>query len=106
MSARQYAFFKGDFVPLEDARISISTHALHYGTGTFEGVRGNWNPDKATTFIFRLREHYERLLTGCKLLMLNIPYSVDDLCNITVELVERCGYTSDIYIRPLAYKSA
>ncbi|MQF68889.1 branched-chain amino acid transaminase [SAR202 cluster bacterium AD-804-J14_MRT_500m] len=106
MSARQYAFFKGEYVPLEDARVSISTHALHYGTGTFEGVRGNWNPDKATTFIFRLREHYERLLTGCKLLMLNIPYSVDDLCNITVELVERCGYTSDIYIRPLAYKSA
>ena len=56
--------------------------------------------------IFRLREHYERLLRGCRLLMLDIPYSVDDLCKITVDLVERNGHQQDIYIRPLAYKSA
>ena len=71
----------------------------------FEGIRGNWNAEHETTYIFRLREHYERLHLGCRILMLDIPYSVDDLCNITVELVQKNGNRSDVYIRPLAYKS-
>ena len=82
------------------------THALHYGTGVFEGIRGNWNQEKGVVYIYRLREHYERLLQGCRLLMLDIPYSLEELCQITVELVERNGHQQDIYIRPLAYKSA
>ena len=106
MSPTAYAFFQGGYVPLSEAKVGIMTHALHYGTGIFEGIRGNWNPEKEVTYIFRLREHYERLLRGCRLLMIDIPYSLEDLCNITVELIERCGYTEDLYIRPLAYKSA
>ena len=106
MSPTSYAFFRGEYVPLGEAKVNIMTHALHYGTGVFEGVRGNWNPEKRAIYIFRLREHYERLLRGCRLLMIDIPYSIEDLCNITVELVERCGFTEDLYIRPLAYKSA
>ncbi len=106
MSPMPYAFFQGEYVPLSEAKVGIMTHALHYGTGVFEGIRGNWNPEKGAIYIFRLREHYERLLLGCRLLMLDIPHSVEDLCNITVELVERCGFTEDLYIRPLAYKSA
>ena len=100
-SQPQFAFFRGEVVPLEDARVSVMTHALHYGTAVFEGIRGNWNGEHETTYIFRLREHYERLIQGCRILMLDIPYSVDDLCNITVELVERNGNRSDVYIRPL-----
>jgi branched-chain amino acid aminotransferase len=101
-----YAFFKGDFVPLSEARVNVMTHALHYGTGVFEGIRGNWNQEQGVVNIFRLREHYERLLRGCRLLMLDIPYSLEELCSITVELVERNRHQQDIYIRPLAYKSA
>ena len=100
------AFFRGDYVPLKDANVNIMTHALHYGTGVFEGIRGNWNEEKGVVNIFRLREHYERLLRGCRLLMLDIPYTADQLCEITVELVERNAHQQDIYIRPLAYKSA
>jgi branched-chain amino acid aminotransferase len=100
------AFFRGDYVPLSEARVNVMTHALHYGTAVFEGIRGNWNEEQGVVNIFRLREHYERLLRGCRLLMLNIPYSLEELCNLTVELVERNGYRQDIYIRPLAYKSA
>ena len=100
------AFFRGKYVPLSEAKVSVMTHALHYGTGVFEGIRGNWNEEKGAVFIFRLREHYERLLRGCRLLMLDIPYSLDDLCEITVELVQRNRHQQDIYIRPLAYKSA
>ena len=106
MSPTPYAFFQGGYVPLGEAKVSIMTHALHYGTGIFEGIRGNWNSEKETIYMFRLREHYERLLRGCRFLMIDIPYSLEDLCNITTQLVERCGYAEDLYIRPLAYKSA
>ena len=92
-------------MPLAEAKVGIMTHALHYGTGVFEGIRGNWNAEKKAIYIFRLREHYDRLLKGCRLMMMDIPYTVDNLCDITVELVERCGFTEDVYIRPLAYKS-
>ena len=106
MSSNPYAFLRGEYMPLNEAKVGVMTHALHYGTGVFEGIRGNWNADKGCVYIFRLREHYDRLLKGCRLLMLDIPYTVDDLCNITVELVERSSFSEDVYIRPLAYKSA
>ena len=101
-----HAFFKGAVVPMDEAKVSVTTHALHYGTAVFEGIRGNWNEEQGKVFIFRMREHYERLIRGCKILLLDIPYTADELCDITVDLVARNGHTSDIYIRPLAYKSA
>ena len=102
---KQLAFFRGEIVPISDARVSIMTHALHYGTAVFEGVRGNWNDEQGKMFIFRLREHYERMLQGCRIMMMDIPYSVDDLCQITVDLIQSCGYAEDVYIRPITYKS-
>lgn len=100
-----YAFFQGRYMPVSEAKVSIMTHALHYGTAVFEGVRGNWNAEKQVIYIFRLREHYQRLLRGCRMLMLDIPYTLDDLCRLTIETVERSGYQEDVYIRPIAYKS-
>ena len=99
------AFFRGKIVPLEDAKVSITTHALHYGTAVFEGIRGNWNEEQGSLYVFRMREHYERLLQGCKVMLMDIPYSVDDLCAITLELLQSCGYRQDLYIRPIVYKS-
>jgi len=100
------AFYKGDFVPYENAKLHITTHALHYGTSVFEGIRGNWNEKENTLFVFRMKEHFDRLLEGCKMLMMNIPYNSDQLCNITLELLEKNKFKEDVYIRPLAYKSA
>ena len=91
-------------MPLEDARVGIMTHALHYGTGAFEGIRGNWNEDEGKTYIFKLKEHYERMLSGAKLLFIDIPYSIDELCEITEEVIQRSGFTEDVYIRPMANK--
>ena len=98
-------FFRGQFVPVSEAKVSVMTHALHYGTGVFEGIRGNWNAEQGAVSIFRMREHYQRLLDGCRILLIDLPYSLDELCDITAELVRRNGHDSDIYIRPLAYKS-
>ena len=101
-----YAFFHGQFMPLSEAKIGVLTHALHYGTACFEGIRGNWDIEGERFCLFRLREHYGRLLDGCRLLKMELPYSLDDLCQLTLELVERSGYQEDVYIRPLAYKSS
>ena len=100
------AFFKGKFVPLSEANVNITTHALHYGTAVFEGIRGNWNSDQEKLYIFRCLEHYERFLEGCKVMRISLPYSAQDLTDITVDLVRRSGYQQDLYIRPLAFKGA
>jgi branched-chain amino acid aminotransferase len=100
-----YVYFKKQIMPLGEAKIGVMTHALHYGTGVFEGIRGNWNPAHKQIYLFRLKEHYERLLRGCKILKIDLPYSVDDLIKITVDVARKCGFKEDIYIRPLAYKS-
>ena len=99
------AYFQGKIVPLSEAKVSVTTHALHYGTAVFEGIRGNWNEGDQKMYVFRMREHYERFFQGCRIMMLDIPYDVDELCQITVELLRSCGYREDLYIRPLAYKS-
>ena len=103
--SKSLAFFRGQIVPIEDAQVSVMTHALHYGTAVFEGIRGNWNEDEGKLFVFRMKEHYDRLLQGCRMMLMDIPYSAQDLCDVTVELLQSCGYREDLYIRPLAYKS-
>jgi len=101
-----YAFFQNEFVLLSEANLGVMTNFFHYGTAVFEGIRGNWNSEKQQSYIFCLKEHYERLHQGCQVLKIDLPYTVDELCQITVELVDKCGFQEDIYIRPLAYKSS
>ena len=101
-----YAFFNKQFVPLSEAKVGIMTHALHYGTACFEGIRGNWNSEQKQIYLFRPKEHYERLKQSCHILEIDPHYSVDELCQLTIELVERNGYQEDVYVRPFAYKSS
>ena len=101
-----YAFFQKKFVPLSEAKIGIMTHALNYGTACFEGIRANWNSEQEQIYLFRSKDHYQRLLKSCHMLNIDIPYTIDELCQLTVELVERNGYREDVYVRPLAYKSS
>ena len=104
--ADSWAFFKGEFVPLDDARVSIGTHAFNYGTGCFEGIRGYWIEEEEQIYLFRVPEHFERLHRSARLLLLTLDYPVDQLCEMTRELVGRCGFTSDIYVRPIVYKAS
>jgi len=103
--SNRYAFFDGEFIPIEGAKVSIMTHALNYGTGCFEGIRAYWNKDEKQLYAFRMPEHYERLHRSCNILLIELPYSVEELINITIELLRREGFQQDTYIRPLAYKS-
>lgn len=100
------AYFEKRIVPISEAKVGIMTHALNYGTACFEGVRGNWNEKQGQMYLFRLREHYVRLHKSCQILKINLQPTVDELCNITIDLAERNGYREDIYVRPLAYKSS
>ena len=102
----QIAFFEKKFVPLSEAKVGVMTHALNYGTACFEGIRGNWNAKEGQMYLFRLKEHYERLHKSCRILKINLAFDVDKLCQITVDLVKKNGYREDIYVRPLAYKSS
>jgi branched-chain amino acid aminotransferase len=101
-----YAYFNKQIIPLEDAKIGIMTHFIHYGTAVFEGIRGNWNGQQPQMYIFRLKEHFERLAKGCHVLHIKLPLSIDKLCDKTVELVAKCGFKEDVYIRPVAYTSS
>ncbi|MFC1985182.1 branched-chain amino acid transaminase [Chloroflexota bacterium] len=101
-----YAYFHNEFVPLSEANLGVMTNFFHYGTGVFEGIRGNWNTEKQQLYLFCLKEHYERMRQGCQVLKIDLPYTPDELCQITVELVKKCGFQEDIYVRPLAYKSS
>lgn len=101
---KTYAFFKGNFVPLEDANVSIMNHSFMYGTSVFEGIRGYWCEEEEQMYLFRLREHFERMFDSMKVMYIELKYSIDELCKIAVELVRMNEPRTDTYVRPHAYK--
>ena len=101
-----YVFMDGEYVLYENAKISVRTHAFLYGTSVFEGIRAYWNAEKEQSYIFRMKEHYERLYKSCKIMHMHPIYTVQEMCDITVELLKRNQHREDAYIRPTLYKSA
>ena len=100
-----YAFFEGKIVPIEEAKVSIATHALQYGTGVFGGIRGYLDQDGATINIFRLHDHFTRFTQSAGLLKIRLPRDVQGLCDLAVELTKRNAPKSNVYFRPYAYKA-
>ena len=90
----------GELVDWDDANIHILTHTLHYGCGVFEGIRA-YHTDRGAA-VFRLRDHIDRLFNSAKIFMIDVPYTVDELCDATLELV-RVNALDSCYIRPIAY---
>lgn len=99
-------YFRGEYIPLRDAHVGILTHALHYGTGVFEGIRAHWNPERRDLLIMRMCEHYERWKANCGILQIDLPHSTEELCAITIDLLQRNALHTNVYIRPLAFRSA
>ncbi len=98
--------FAGQYIPLREARIGILTHALHYGTGVFEGIRAYWETAGQELYLMRPHEHFERWKRNCEILRLEVSLPIDELCAITAQLLRRNAIHADAYIRPLAYKCA
>jgi branched-chain amino acid aminotransferase len=99
-------YFKGRFVPLAEAQVGILTHALHYGTGVFEGIRAYWDEQDARLSLFRPVEHFARWKQNCGILRIHVPLPADDLTAITLDLLRRNEFRASVYVRPLAWKSA
>ncbi|OGG00839.1 branched-chain-amino-acid transaminase [Candidatus Gottesmanbacteria bacterium RBG_16_38_7b] len=100
-----FAFFEGKIIPAELAKVSIMTNALQYGNAVFSGIRAYQAGNKKNYYIFRLDDHYKRILASLKILNAKIPYSLDLLVRTTLELAEKNQPKSDFYIRPIAYAS-
>ena len=101
-----WAYQDGVFKRLADAQVSLATHALNYGTGVFEGIRAYWNAGQEQLYVFRLREHFERMRDSCRILRLELPGDNRVLADVTLELLRRNEFRTDVYVRPLAYKAA
>jgi branched-chain amino acid aminotransferase len=97
-------WFNEKFIPLAEANVNILTHALNYGTGVFEGIRGYFEEQQQDLFLVRPVEHYERWKRNASILRIGIPQSAEDLARLTAELCRRNGFRSHVYVRPLAYK--
>lgn len=105
MDLPKHAYFKGNIVPYEEAKVGILNHALNYGTAAFAGLRAYWNPEREQLYLFRPLDHYRRFLNSAKLLCMEFEHTPESLTQVTVDLLRVEGYACDLYIRPLAYKS-
>ena len=90
----------GAFVPQEEAKTSVLSHGLHYGTSVFEGIRA-YATERGPA-VFRLGEHLDRLFHSAKAILLEIPYTKEELAEAILETIRRNGWSS-CYIRPLAW---
>jgi branched-chain amino acid aminotransferase len=93
-------WMNGELVDWDAAQIHVLTHTLHYGMGVFEGIRAYETADGPA--VFRLTEHIERLHNSARIMMMDLPYSVDELVQATKDVVRASGLPS-CYIRPIAY---
>jgi branched-chain amino acid aminotransferase len=94
-------WFNGEFVNWKDANIHVLSHVVHYGSSVFEGIRC-YNTKNGPA-VFRLREHAQRLLNSGKIYRMDIPYTVDELCNAIIETI-KINDLKDCYIRPIAFR--
>jgi branched-chain amino acid aminotransferase len=93
-------------MPIQEAKVSVATHALNYGTGCFEGIRGYWNVDHEEVYVVKLLEHFRRLARSAHMLRITLPKAPEDLAQIAVELIRRGEYREDVYLRPIAFKAS
>jgi branched-chain amino acid aminotransferase len=96
------AYLNGVWKPLTECLVPVNTHALQYGTGCFEGIRGYWDGTRVNLLF--LREHFERLSRNAKMLLMKPP-ALDEMCAIACETVSRNRPTANVYLRPVVYKS-
>lgn len=101
--SKKYVWHNGQFIDWEDANVHVTTHALHYGSSVFEGIRAYATPDGPA--VFRLTPHTKRLIDGCRIARIEQPYTSDELDSAILELIDRNGFES-AYIRPVAFRGA
>jgi branched-chain amino acid aminotransferase len=105
--ADRWVFHDGEILRANEVSLGPSTQGLHYGTGVFEGIRSYRSEREAgVSHLVSAPEHYRRLRHSARLLRLDLPYTPDELTDITVELLRRNRHTGDSYVRPIVHKLA
>src|SRR5436309_8046939 len=103
MMPAEWIWKNGEFIKWEDATVHVTTHALHYGSSVFEGIRAYATPQGPA--VFRLQPHTKRLLNSAKIARIDVPYGEDELDDGILELVRRNNFDS-CYIRPLIFRGS
>jgi branched-chain amino acid aminotransferase len=99
-------YFNGKFQPEREARVPLLTHGLQYGTGVFEGIRAYHDPETGEVSLFRALDHFERMTRNVRFLNIKLPLSPEEMTEVAAELVQLNSFATDVYIRPVAFKSA
>ncbi len=94
-------WYNGKILPVDEARISLFTHGLHYGTGAFEGIRA-YKQKSGGGAVFRLREHMQRFIESAKIMGFTAPYDLDTLVRAATEVCKANGF-EECYIRPILF---
>lgn len=102
----EYVFFKNKIIEEEKARVPLATHALQYGTGVFEGIRGYWNKEEKAIYLLKPREHFLRLNQSAKIMGWSVLYTPDEMTKFARELVRKNKPENDIYIRPFIFQAS
>ncbi len=102
----EYYFMDGEYVLAADAKIPVRTHAFLYGTSVFEGIRAYYNKEEDQMYVFRMKEHFERMANSAKIMFMDPKYTVEEYIEITKNLLKKNNYRQDAYVRPEVYKSA
>ena len=92
-------WFKGNMVPVTDAKINVLSPMAQFGLNVFEGIRCYWNNEQQQLYAFRLKRHFERLIDSCKLIGISCPYSFSELEAYFLEAIRYNGYRQDIAVR-------
>lgn len=96
-----FIWMNGEIIPWDQAQVHVFTHALHYGSSAFEGIRAYETPDGPA--IFRGREHYERLAFSCKVARIPCPLTIDEWMDATIRVLQANQHRS-AYVRPLVFR--
>jgi len=99
----RFANMSGEIVPLEDAKIHVLTPAAKYASAVFEGIRGYWSRDDNELFLFRLKDHLDRLLDSMRLMRFEMDIGVEELTDWTIETIKANDFRETIHLRVLAY---
>src|SRR3989338_10482122 len=98
-----HAFFESSYVKTEDAKVSVMTNALQYGTAFFGGMRGYYNKEKGFLSVFRVDDHIKRFVSSAQVIGVGLKYSEKEIKEIAMKLIEMNKPQTDTYFRPYAY---
>lgn len=102
MNKAKYIWMDGEFTPWDDAKVHVLTHTLHYGNGAIEGTKAYKTVDGRCA-IFKLKEHTQRLINSAKMTLIDVPYTLEELNEAQIKLLQENELFEGAYIRPLVY---